>query len=156
MKPSVFNKMPTFILWICMSITLILSVGFYITHINHPENTDSTATVALLNWIYVLLFITLSATILFAGFYLVRQWKMYPKKILQSVVGIFVIGLLLSLTFLFGNGQPLLLVGYKGHENTYSWLKITDMWLYSIYILLALGFLALFGGILWSYLKKLK
>ena len=156
MKPSVFNKIPALVLWICMSITLILSVLFYIAHINHPEDTDSAPTVALLNWLYVLLFLTLFAALLFAVFYFLRQWKMYPKKVLQFVTGIIAIGLMLLLTFLCGSGKPLSLVGYKGNENSYSWLKITDMWLYSIYILLALGFFALLAGILWSYFKKLK
>jgi hypothetical protein len=65
-------------------------------------------------------------------------------------------GLLLFITYTVGDGNPLSIAGYEGNENTYIWLKLTDMWIYSIYILLALALIALLGGILWSYFKKLK
>ena len=35
-----------------------------------------------------------------------------------------------------GSGTPMNIPGYEGTDNVYFWLKLTDMFLYSIYILL--------------------
>lgn len=154
MKRPVFNKIPTGVLWFCTLITLILSVGFYYAYFNQSVDTESTELSALLIWLFTLFIITVGIGLIFSFFYLIRRWKEDPKKMIRSAVITLVSGLLLLVTWILGSGNPLPLIGYKGNENTYVWLKLTDMWLYSIYILLGIGLLALFGGIIWSYLKK--
>jgi len=155
MKRSVFTKVSTGVLWLCMLITLTLSIWFYSIYFSQSVDTESAEISALLSWLSFLFIITVCTGLGFSFFYSIRQWKENPKKMGRFVAITIAWGLLLLITWAFGNGNPLLLVGYKGNDNTYFWLKITDMWLYSIYILLGLGFLALFGGIIWSYFKKL-
>jgi CDP-diglyceride synthetase len=138
-----------------MLITLGLSVWFYLAYSADPEDIE-TETSLLIDWIFIVLVITTLASLFFFIFHFVKQWRKAPKKIWQSTVGIVSMGLLLFITYTVGNGNPLSISGYKGSENTYIWLKLTDMWIYSIYILLALALIALLGGIVWSYLKKIK
>jgi len=154
MKRSVFDKISTGVLWGCILVTLILSVWFYGAYYAHSIDKESPVVMALLDWLFILLVITVSTALIFSFFYVIRQWKENPKRIRRFVVVVAAWGLLLSATWLSGNGTPLSLIGYKGNENTYLWLKITDMWLYSIYILSCFAFLALLGGIIWSYFKK--
>ena len=155
MKNSVYSKLPVVALWICSFVTLFISVWFLIAYFNQPEGGESTEISAILFWILILFIITVSTGLVFLIIYYIRQWKENPRKVLTFLSISFTCGLLLTIAFILGNGNPLNLTGYQGSENTYIWLKITDMWLYTIYFLLGLGFLALIGGIIWSYFKKL-
>ncbi|MDR3339903.1 MAG: hypothetical protein LBT25_07430 [Candidatus Symbiothrix sp.] len=149
------NKISTVILWGCMLVTLGLFAWFYLAYAVDSEDIEK-ETSSLLVWLFIIAFITILATFLFSVWYFIRQWKKSPKKVWQSTVAFISIGFLFAISYLLGNGNPLNIPGYKGNENTFIWLKLTDMWLYSIYILLALAFIFLLGSILWSYLKKIK
>ncbi|GHT12120.1 hypothetical protein FACS189426_15000 [Bacteroidia bacterium] len=149
------NKISTIVLWVCMLITLGLSVWFYWAYSANPEDIEN-ETSLLIDWLFIVLIVTTLASLFFFIYYFFRQWKKAPKKIWQPTIGIVSICLLFFITYTAGNGTPLSISGYKGNENTYIWLKLTDMWIYSIYILLVLALIALLGGIVWSYLKKLK
>jgi len=149
-----FKKIPSGILVICILITIIIYVRFFYVSYTQSVEAESTEISTLFFWIFFLLVITFCVSLAFSFFYYIRHWKENPEKAGRFIAVIITCGLLLSITWLFGDGNPLPLAGYKGSENTYLWLKLTDMWLYSIYTLLSLGFVALVGGIIWSYFKK--
>ena len=69
-------------------------------------------------------------------------------------IGIGFLLLLLAGAYVLGSGRPLPMPNYSGDANTFVWLKVIDMWLYTIYILLGLVIVALVGGIIWNYFKK--
>jgi hypothetical protein len=150
----IFNKISTGVFWLCTLITLVLFICFYRVYFAQTLDVDSPEISVLLSWIFFLLVITFCTGLIFFLFYYIRKWKENPKKARRSIAVVIALQHLLMITWMCGSGNPLPLIGYKGSENTYVWLKLTDMWLYSIYILLGLGFLALFGGIVWSYFKK--
>ena len=155
MKRSFFNTIPTGVLWFCTLVTLVLSIWFYCVYFTQTLDAESLEVSVFLNWLFLLFIVTVCTGLIFSFFYFIRQWKENSKKIGRSVAVIAAWGFLFLITWVSGSGKPLPLIGYKGNENTYLWLKVTDMWLYSIYVLLSLGFIALFGGIIWSYFKKL-
>ena len=154
MKPSVFNRISTAVLWFCTAVTLVLSIWLYLAYSNQSIDVESPEISALLSWLFFLLIITLFTGLIFSFFHYIRLWKENPGNAGRFLIVLSVFGLLLLINWVLGNGEPLPLIGYKGNENTYLWLKITDMWLYTLYILLGVGLLALFGGIIWSYFKK--
>ena len=154
MSPPVFNKISTLTLWLCMLITLILSLRFFYVSFTQSVDVESPELSSLLIWIFSLLMITLSTGLFFFFYSYIRKWKENPKKAKRSTAFVIALFVLLSAAWMFGDGNPLPLIGYKGNENTYLWLKLTDMWLYSLYILSGLGILALFAGIVVSYFKK--
>ena len=154
MKPSVFNRISTAVLWFCIAVTLVLPIGLYLAYSNRDIDVESSEISALLSWLFFLLIITLFTGLIFSFFHYIRLWKENPKTAGRFLIVLSAWGLLLLINWALGSGNPLRLIGYKGNENTFLWLKITDMWLYTIYILLGLGLLALFGGIIWSYFKK--
>jgi cytochrome b561 len=136
-----------------MLITIGLFLWFYWAYMA-TDDADIIQTSAIIHWSFILLIITVFAVLLFSILYFAGQRKKKKGKIWQSAIGIVALALLLFITYATGNGNPLPLPGYTGDENTPFWLKLTDMWIYSIYILLALNFIFLLGGILWSHLKK--
>jgi len=154
MRRTFFNRISTVVLWLCTLISLFLALWFYSVYFTQTSDAETREISALLYWLLILFIITVCTGLIFSCFHFIRQWKENPRKIGRSITIIFIYGLLLFVTWLLGSGKQLPLIGYKGGENTYFWLKITDMWLYTLYVLLALSLLALFGGIIWSYFKK--
>jgi CDP-diglyceride synthetase len=107
-----------------------------------------------MNWLYIIFLLSLATACIFSFIRFFIRWKRNPRSILQSLLlTITLIGLFAG-AYVSGNGNPLPVSGYEGNENTVFWLKLTDMWLYCLYILLALTLISLFGGIIWSYIKR--
>jgi len=105
-----------------------------------PAQTD-----AVLFWLYILAGLTILVTLITAGYQFFSQLKHDPKGALMSLVGIILLIVLLGVTYTIGDGTPLNLVGYEGTENVPFWLKITDMFLYTIYFMIALMLVLMLG-----------
>ena len=148
------GKISTIVLWVCMLITAGIFAFFYADIIRNPDDEGFAGTGFILNWSYILFLLSLVVLFLFSFIYFLLHWKRNPKSILLPLVSLLALSILLACSYVLGSGVPLVIPGYEGSENTPFWLKIADMWLYSGYVLLALAILALFGGILWSHIKK--
>lgn len=105
---------------------------------SQPKYTD-----IVLYWAYILLVITVAVLIGFAISAFLKQLKESPKKALGGFLALVGIAALLLITFSIGDGTLLNIPGYDGPDNQPATLKLTDMWLYSAYFLLALTFLAI-------------
>jgi hypothetical protein len=148
------NKISTIVLWICMIISIVVFGIFYYSLIVHSDFMNTIATSILLNWLYFIVFISISITLIFFLIHFIFKWKDNPKSIIQPLIWGIMLGLLFISGYLLGDGTTLNISGYEGAENTYHWLKLTDMWIYTIYLLLSITFTAVLTGIIWSYLKK--
>jgi hypothetical protein len=151
---SLSKKLSTIVLWFCMLITTGIFVFFYIETINDPDKFETIGSGFILNWLYIIFILSLSVACIFSFIRFFIKWKKNPKSFLQSLIMGGILILLLICTYVVGNGEPLPIAGYEGVENTSFWLKLTDMWLYTLYVLLALTIIALWGGIVWSYFKR--
>ena len=98
----------------------------------------------LLYWMYALLAITVVVLIGFAIVEFGRGLKENPKKALRGFYEILGLAALLVITYVIGDGTLLSSPGYEGTDNVPTVLKITDMWLYSIYFMLTITVLAIF------------
>ena len=97
-----------------------------------PANTD-----ALLFWLYALAAGAILVTLITALYQFVSLLKHSPKDALMSLLGIILLIVLLGVTYTIGDGTPLNIIGYEGTENTETWLKVADMFCYSIYFMIA-------------------
>lgn len=104
----------------------------------------------LLYWLYVLFGIVLGCTVFFAALQMVKLMKDDPKSGIFSLGAIVLLVGMLLITYTLGSDVPLVLPGYEGTENVPFWLKLTDMWLFSIYIML----IANVGFIVWGNVKR--
>jgi len=105
---------------------------------SQPKFTD-----IVLYWSYVLLVITIAALIIFAIMAFLKQLKESPKKALSGLLVLVGLAAMFLITFMMGDGSLLNIPGYDGPDNQPKTLKITDMWLFSSYIMLILTFLAI-------------
>lgn len=114
------------------------------------ETPEPVYTNVLLFWLYILFGIVLGFTLFFAALQMAKLIKDDPKSGLLSLGAIVLMAGLLLITYTLGSDVPLVLPGYEGTENTPFWLKLTDMWLYSIYIMVV----AIIGFIVWGNVKR--
>ena len=110
-----------------------------------PAQTDS-----LIFLMYGLLFLAVVATVVAFLFQFGSALKDNPGKALKSLVGVIILAAVVIVAWAMGSDQPPNLPGYDGADNVPFWLKITDMFLYSIYILFGATVLA----IIFSSVKK--
>jgi membrane protease YdiL (CAAX protease family) len=137
-----------------MIITMGIFVFFYSETIKDPDNESLNGIEIILYWLYTLFTVSLLTTLFFSFLPIFFKRKKNAQPIRFSLTGIGILAVLLAGAYLLGNGDPLSIPGYDGNENTFFWMKLTDMWLYTIYLLIGLVIIILFGGIIWSNIKK--
>ena len=110
-----------------------------------PAHTD-----ALIYLMYILFFVAIIATVVGVLFQFGAALKDNPGAALKSLIGLVILVAVVVISWTMGSEEPLVIPGYSGTENVPFWLKLTDMFLYSIYILFAGTVLA----IIFSSIKK--
>ncbi|MDL2247882.1 hypothetical protein LJC05_04045 [Bacteroides sp. OttesenSCG-928-J23] len=116
-----------------------------------PDMSNPAYTETLLMLIYGLFGITVLATIVAFLFQFGAALKDNPVAALKSLIGVILLIALLVVTWTIGSDEPLVIVGYEGTDNVPFWLKLTDMFLYSIYFLFAATVVAM----IFSSIKKM-
>ncbi len=116
-----------------------------------PEMQNPAYTDALLYLQYALLGLGIAVTIIAVILQFGAVLKDSPVSALKSLGGIVLLVVVLIVAWNMGSGEPLVIAGYSGTENVEFWLKLTDMFLFTIYILFAGTILAM----LFSSVKKM-
>lgn len=150
------RRISSWTLLVISAITVIVLGIFYFGGINNPgeEVKDPTYTGLLLNWMYILFLVTLAATVLFAIWQFITLLRENPKSAISALIVLVAFVAMLFITYSMGDGTQLQLVGYEGEHNVSFWLKLTDMWLYSSYILTVLIIVSVIAGSIKRSLNK--
>jgi hypothetical protein len=155
MAVSKIRKFSSWTLLISSVISVLVFIVFAVGGNDEPfkgELWNPHYTGLLLNWIYVLFGITIAALVVFAFGQFVSRFKHDSKKALLGLSVLLVFAVLLVVTYAFGSDQALPIINAdSAKHNVPFWLKITDMWIYSIYFLLIL----VVAGVIWSSFKRL-
>lgn len=97
----------------------------------------------MLYWAYILLVVTIVALVIFAIFGFFHSLKTNPKGALGTLLVLVALVGILGVTYMIGSGTLLNIPGYQGPDNNPATLKMTDMWIYSMYIMLGLSVVAI-------------
>ncbi len=149
MAVTAIRKASSSILVTLSAISLVVFAVFFFggSEINAEGNKVYAYTELLLYWSYVLLGLAALSTLVFAVKSLIESFGRNPKNALISVGGFVALVALLLVTYLMGDTTPIP-GNDEGGFNTEGWLKLTDMWIYSTYVLVGLNVLAvLWGGV---------
>lgn len=149
MAVTKIRKISSWTLLICALISIVVLGMFYAGGAIDPaaEMKEPVYTGLLLNWTYLLFIITVISTVLFAIWQFVGLLKADPKAAIMSLVVIVLFVALLFITYSIGSGDPLQGLNADSQKsNVPFWLKITDMWIYSTYTLIALIVLSIIVG----------
>ena len=105
-----------------------------------PEMWQPANTNALLMLIYGLFGLAVAAAQFGAAL------KDSPANAIKSLLGLVLLVVVLVIAWAAGDGTPMNIPGYDGTDNVPFWLKLTDMFLYSIYILLFVTIVAIIAS----------
>lgn len=145
------QKISGTVLYVILAITLVIIGMFFFGGedanriVNDPEMSQPLYTDPLIYWIYVLMGVTIVVTLLAAIFQFVSSLMDSPKEAVKSLIGIIALVILLVVSWSMGSGDTLYLPSYDGTDNVPFWLKLTDMFLYSIYFMMGALILLIFG-----------
>lgn len=162
MAVTKIRKFSSWTLLIIAVVSIVILGVYYFGGRVAPENqlpqlmgeVEPTFTSVLLYWMYFLLFLVVAAWLIFSLFGFFVNLKNNPKKAVRSLIALAAIAVLLIVTYVIGDGTPLNIVGYEGSDNVPKVLHMTDMWIYSIYVLLGLCILAMIVSPIVKKLRK--
>jgi len=97
----------------------------------------------LIYWAYALLAITIVTLLIFAIRGFIIGLRDNPKKAIGGFVALVLLGVMLLIMHALGSGAILDIPGYDGNHNVPFWLRISDMWIFSIYVMIAINILAI-------------
>ena len=151
MAVTKISRISRWALYAMTAVTIVLIALFFLAGNVLPENqipqlvglVEPNFTDILLYWVYVLLGITILSVIVFSLVGFVNNLKYSRRRAINSLVTLAIFAVLLIFAYSIGDGTPLNILGYEGPDNVKGMLKLTDMWLYTIYILMALTILAM-------------
>lgn len=145
------QKISGTVLYVILAITLVILGLFYFGGedtnriVSDAEMSQPAYTDPLIYWIYVLMGVTICVTVVAAILKLISNFMDSPKEAIKSLVGIIALVVLLFVAWSMGSGEALVLPGYDGTDNVPFWLKLTDMFLYTIYFMMGALILLIFG-----------
>ncbi len=154
MAVTKIRKLSSWTLLIISVITVIVVGMFFGGGVEDPaaENKNYIYTELLLNWTYLVFFITIIALVVLGVWQYASVLRTNPKGALMSLVVLVLFALLLIITYSMGDGTPLTTLNADSQTyNTSFWLKCTDMWIQSTIVL----FVLIIVAICWGAVKKM-
>ncbi|MDO9634432.1 MAG: hypothetical protein Q7J05_05220 [Paludibacter sp.] len=143
-------------------ISFLLLIAFFATFGQGSGLIDSAAgeaihvplmTDVVLYWVYVLFAVTIIVSIASALFVFVKSLISTPAAALKSLIPIVLFAGIFVVSYIFGSGDKMSIIGYEGTQNVGTWAQISDMFLYTIYTLFVLIVVTIFGSRIYTALK---
>ena len=134
-------KVSYFVFYVCIALILVVlgmffGVGYNETNaagLVEPANTP-----ALMYLMYGMFAVTVIATLIGAIAQFGGALKDNPKGAIKSLLGLILLVLLLVVTYNMGSSETVVLGGGAEYSDV-TMLKVTDMFLYSTYVLFAIA-----------------
>ena len=142
MKYKLNRIIPTIVLAVLLSISVIVLLLFYLGGDVDPskslkgleELSQPVFTDLLMKYMYVLFGIAFVVTIASAVITFKMKLSANPKSAITVLIGFSSLALLMILTYALGSTTELTIPGFDGVQTAFD-LKLSDMCLYSIYVL---------------------
>lgn len=152
------QKISSYILYVLLITNVIVMGLFYFGGIV-PETAmndypEPVYTDLLIYWIYLLVAVGVLCTLGFGIAHFFKFVRNSPFDAIKSIAGGVLLILFLVLFWRLGDGTILNIPNYTGTSNTYFWLKTTDMYLYTIYLLLGLSVCTIIGFQVYRWIKQ--
>lgn len=157
MAVTKIRKISSWTLLLTSVISLVVLGLFFGGGVVNPgeEMKEYVYTALLINWMYVVFALAAVSTLIFACWQFASSLKTDPKGSFMGLAVIVLFFGLLFLTYAIGDGTPLGGMNADSQKyNTEFWLKTTDMWIYSTYVLVGLIVLAAAAGTVRRIISK--
>ena len=108
----------------------------------------------LIYWTYALGILSVVTVLFFVVKDFIAELAASPSGALKKIAGPIALVVLLLVTYAIGDTTPLKLNEEAQRFNAPFWLKFSDMWIYSVYVLLFLTIVAAIAGAVKSALNR--
>ena len=150
MAVTKIRKISGWILLALVAINIAVLALFFFGGLSEnatPTWKEYNFTSELLYWMYIIFALAIIALLAFGLFQFVTSLMTNPKTALASLSVLVVFAALLGITYSIGDPTPIASITNAdiAKYNVPMWLKVSDMWIYSMYILLILCVVAVFA-----------
>ena len=129
-------KVSYYVLYALFAIIGIVLVLFYCVGFNNPNAAglnEPQYTDALLYLKYALAAITIALAVIAGIYQFVASLKDNPKGAVKTLIALALLAAVIIVSYAIGSTEPVMVNG-EPYNDTF-WLKTTDMFIYSMYIL---------------------
>ena len=154
MAVTKIRKMSSWTLLIVSLVSIVVLGMFFGGGVTNPgeEMKEYVYTGLLLDWTYLLFFVTIGSMAIFAVWQFISLLKTNAKSAIASLGVVVAFAAMLFITYSMGDPTPLTGLNADSQAyNTAGWLKMTDMWILSTIVLMAL----IVACIAWGSVKKM-
>lgn len=144
----------TFLALVAISVIVFALFLFGGSELDMKENKVYAYTDVLLYWTYALGILSVVTVLFFVVKDFIAELAASPSAALKKIAGPIALIVLLLVTYAIGDTTPLKLNEEAQRFNAPFWLKFSDMWIYSVYVLLFLTIVAAIAGAVKSALNR--
>lgn len=134
-------KVSYYVFYVCIALILVVLGMFFgvgYNEINAAGLVEPANTPALMYLMYGMFAVTVIATLIGAIAQFGGALKDNPKGAIKSLLGLILLVVLLIVTYNLGSSETVVLGGGAEYSDV-TMLKVTDMFLYSTYVLFAIA-----------------
>ena len=146
---SKISKFSSLLLWVIVSVSIVI-FGFVFLGGEAPESTIETYVPKYLDWVIYWDYIVFGAAIVAFLFFLVFQFAINfidrPKSAIMSLGVLVGFVALMVISYSAGSTTPIPVSADFVEYNTPFWLKLIDMWIFSLTFMMGLCLLAALAG----------
>ena len=144
----------TFLALVAISVIVFALFLFGGSELDMKDNKVYAYTDVLIYWTYALGIISVVTVLFFVVKDFIAELAASPSAALKKIAGPIALIVLLLVTYAIGDTTPLKLNEEAQRFNAPFWLKFSDMWIYSVYVLLFLTIVAAIAGAVKSALNR--
>ena len=144
----------TFLALVAISVIVFALFLFGGSELDMKDNKVYAYTDVLIYWTYALGILSVVTVLFFVVKDFIAELAASPSAALKKIAGPIALVVLLLVTYAIGDTTPLKLNEEAQRFNAPFWLKFSDMWIYSVYVLLFLTIVAAIAGAVKSALYR--
>ena len=144
----------TFLALVAISVIVFALFLFGGSELDMKDNKVYAYTDVLIYWTYALGILSVVTVSFFVVKDFIAELAASPSAALKKIAGPIALIVLLLVTYAIGDTTPLKLNEEAQRFNAPFWLKFSDMWIYSVYVLLFLTIVAAIAGAVKSALNR--
>ena len=144
----------TFLALVAISVIVFALFLFGGSELDMKDNKVYAYTDVLIYWTYALGILSVVTVLFFVVKDFIAELAESPSAALKKIAGPIALIVLLLVTYAIGDTTPLKLNEEAQRFNAPFWLKFSDMWIYSVYVLLFLTIVAAIAGAVKSALNR--
>lgn len=146
-----FSKPLTILMALLLAVSAVIFVLLFL-----GGNEDNSAdlipkfTNTFIIWTYILIF----GAILVTGLFEVIGIISHPQKSFRTLLSLGVLVVLVLVAFILADDTPLKLVGYEGTDNVPSMLILSDVFIFTLYLIVSISIILVIYTELSRFLRK--